>query len=130
MNSRVAAIIAASAGLLAVALGAFAAHALREVLSATQLNTWRTAVDYQFWHALALFGVSIWMRQAAATGGINTKSLSIAASALVVGIALFCGSLYALALGAPRWIGAITPLGGIAFIIGWLSMLVAAWCDR
>ena len=116
--------------MLAVALGAFAAHALREQLSAEQLATWRTAVDYQFWHALALLGVSIWMGEASALTRARSKPLSVAASAFAIGIVLFCGSLYALALGAPRWAGAITPLGGVAFIIGWLSMLVAAWRGR
>lgn len=130
MSSRAAAIIASIAGLLAVALGAFAAHALRDKLSAEQLTVWHTAVDYQFWHALALFGVSIWMRQAVVVVHAHAKPLSIAANAFAIGIVLFCGSLYALALGAPRWTGAITPLGGIAFIVGWLSMLTAAWRDR
>ena len=130
MSSRVAAIIASTAGLLAVAFGAFAAHALRDRLGADQLTTWHTAVDYQFWHALALFGVSIWMRQTVGAVPAHAKPLSIAANAFGIGIVLFCGSLYALALGAPRWTGAITPLGGIAFIIGWLSMLTAAWRER
>ena len=130
MSSRAAAITACIAGLLAVILGAFAAHALRERLTAEQLAIWRTAVDYQFWHALALFGVSIWTRQAAPRTHARSKPLSIAAIAFAMGILLFCGSLYALALGAPRWTGAITPLGGVAFIIGWLSMLVAAWREH
>ena len=130
MSSRAAAIVASIAGLLAVALGAFAAHALRNHLTAEQLAIWHTAVDYQFWHALALLGVSIWMGEAAALTHARSKPLSVAASAFAIGIVLFCGSLYALALGAPRWTGAITPLGGVAFIIGWLSMLVAAWRER
>lgn len=130
MSARSAAVTAAIAGVIAVALGAFAAHALRELLSADQLVTWHTAVDYQFWHALALFGVSIWMRQLPASGTPTTRSLSIAANAFSIGMLLFCGSLYALALGAPRGVGIITPLGGVAFIVGWLSMLIAAWRDR
>lgn len=130
MNARSAAIIASVAGLLAVTLGAFAAHALRASLTAEQLAIWHTAVDYQFWHALALFGMSIWMRQTAALPRASGRPLSIASTAFAIGIVLFCGSLYALALGAPRWMGVITPLGGVAFIVGWLSMLVAAWRDR
>lgn len=130
MSPRTAAIIAVVAGMLAVALGAFAAHALHEQLSAEYLVIWRTAVDYQFWHALALFGVSIWMRQLSSSAGPQTKPLAVAAIAFAVGMLLFCGSLYALALGAPRALGIITPLGGVAFIVGWLSMLVAAWRDR
>lgn len=130
MSSRAAAIIAAFAGMLAVALGAFAAHALRGQLNAEQLATWRTAVDYQFWHALALFGVSIWMQQLSASGNPCGKALAIAAIAFCVGILLFCGSLYALALGAPRAFGIVTPFGGVALIIGWVSMMLMAWRDR
>lgn len=116
--------------MLAVAFGAFAAHALRGQLGNQQMVTWHTAVDYQFWHALALFGVSVWMRQLEASGGPSKKALSIAAIAFAAGMVLFCGSLYALALGAPRGFGIITPFGGVAFIIGWSSMLVAAWRER
>ncbi len=130
MSSRAAAIVASIAGMLAVALGAFAAHALREQLSAEQLATWRTAVDYQFWHALALFGVSLWIRQLASSGRPDGKPLTIVATAFCVGMLLFCGSLYALALGAPRAFGIVTPFGGVALIIGWVSMLVMAWRDR
>lgn len=130
MSARAAAVSAAIAGMLAVALGAFAAHALRGQLSAEQLITWRIAVDYQFWHALALFGVSVWMRQASSMGKQHSRSLSIAAIAFTIGLVLFSGSLYALALGAPRGIGIITPFGGVAFIIGWSAMLVTAWRYR
>ncbi len=130
MSARAAAIIAAVAGMLAVALGAFAAHALRGHISAEQLVTWHTAVDYQFWHALALFGVSVWMRQLSSSARLQTKPLGVAAIAFAVGMLLFCGSLYALALGAPRGFGIITPFGGVAFIVGWLSMLIAAWRER
>ncbi len=130
MSSRAAAIIASIAGILAVALGAFAAHALRGQLTADHLVTWRTAVDYQFWHALALFGVSIWMRQLSASGRPDEQPLAIAAIAFSVGMLLFCGSLYALAIGASRGFGIITPFGGVALIIGWASMLITAWRDR
>ena len=130
MSSRVAAIIAAIAGMLAVALGAFAAHALREQLSEEHLVTWRTAVDYQFWHGLALFGLSIWMRQLSISARPQRLPVTVAAIAFAVGMLFFCGSLYALALGAPREFGIITPFGGAAFVIGWLSMLVAAWRER
>ena len=129
MSARAAAVSAAIAGMLAVALGAFAAHALRGQLKAEQLITWHTAVDYQFWHALALFGVSVWMRQSSLIGKQHSKALPIAAIAFTVGMLLFSGSLYALALGAPRGFGIITPFGGVAFIIGWSAMLVTAWRD-
>lgn len=130
MSARAAAVSAAIAGMLAVALGAFAAHALRGQLSAEQLITWHTAVDYQFWHALALFGVSVWMRASSSMGRQDSRALPVAAIAFTVGLVLFPGSLYALALGAPRGFGVITPFGGVAFIIGWSAMLAAAWRDR
>lgn len=120
-GSRSTLIAAALTGASAVALGAFGAHALRAVLDERSLVTWHTAVDYQFWHTLALFGVGVLAREHA------TTALRCAAIAFVVGIALFCGSLYALALGAPRFFGAITPLGGIAFITAWFALAVHAW---
>jgi uncharacterized membrane protein YgdD (TMEM256/DUF423 family) len=113
---RIFAVIAAVAGALAVTLGAFGAHALRGVLDDAALQVWRTAVDYQFWHALALLLVATQLRE--------MRYARAAAVLFCAGIALFCGSLYALALGAPRLVGAITPLGGIAFIAGWLAL---AW---
>jgi uncharacterized membrane protein YgdD (TMEM256/DUF423 family) len=104
------------AGASAVILGAFGAHALRGVLDAQGSELWHTAVSYHFWHALALaFAVM------AATG----RARRVAITAFAIGIVIFCGSLYALALGAPRWFGAITPLGGVAFIVGWIALGVA-----
>lgn len=120
--SRFSLFAASLIGALAVAFGAFGAHALRDVLDERALVTWHTAVDYQFWHALALLAVGVLARDRA------TKVLRIAAIAFLVGIVLFCGSLYALALGAPRMIGVITPFGGIAFIVGWLVLAWHAWC--
>ena len=111
---RIFAVFAALAGALAVALGAFGAHALHGVLDDAALQVWRTAVDYQFWHALALLMVATQLRE--------MRYARIAAVLFCAGIVLFCGSLYALALGAPRLIGAITPLGGLAFIAGWLAV--------
>lgn len=101
----------------AVLAGAFAAHALRDRLEPEAIAIWHTAVDYQFLHALALLGLACLSRQAAPT-------LRWALRAFVAGIILFSGSLYALALGAPRWIGALTPFGGLAFLIGWVCLLV------
>ncbi|MBN8727323.1 MAG: DUF423 domain-containing protein [Xanthomonadales bacterium] len=118
--SRSAILIAACAGVLAVMLGAFGAHALRAQLDEAALATWRTAVDYQFWHALALLAVGLLAKD---RGG---RALVVAAVAFVIGMLLFCGSLYMLALGAPRGLGAVTPVGGAAFIIGWAALGVAA----
>ena len=123
MNTARAALVAAAfAGASAVALGAFGAHALRNVLDERALAVWHTAVDYQFWHALALLGTALLARHAP-----PTRAWRVAMLAFAVGIVLFCTSLYALALGAPRWIGAITPLGGVLFIVGWSALGVAAW---
>lgn len=119
--ARCALLIASLAGATAVALGAFGAHALRASLDERALAVWRTAVDYQFWHALALLFVGVLARESRA------RSLRVAAAAFAVGIPLFCASLYALALGAPGAVGAITPLGGVAFIAGWLALAWYAW---
>ncbi len=122
MNTSHSSLVAAALlGATAVALGAFGAHALRGALDEHALGVWRTAVDYQFWHALALLGVGVLARENA------TVALRCAAIAFVVGALLFCGSLYALALGAPGFVGAITPLGGVALIIGWLTLATHAW---
>lgn len=103
---------------LAVALGAFAAHGLRGTLNAADLATFETAVRYQMYHALALLAVA----GAVARWGAPT---AVAAGWLfTVGIALFSGSLYLLVLTGPRWLGAITPLGGVAFLAGWALL---AW---
>ncbi|RAO77576.1 DUF423 domain-containing protein [Dyella jiangningensis] len=103
-------------GASAVMFGAFGAHALRDVLDARGSELWHTAVSYHFWHALAL------VLAAFASPG---RARRMALVAFPFGIVLFSGSLYALALGAPRWSGAITPLGGVAFIAGWLALGVA-----
>jgi len=124
-TARIALIAAAFAGASAVALGAFGAHALRNVLDERALGVWRTAVDYQFWHALALFGTALLARHAS-----PTRALRVAVFAFGVGIVLFCASLYALALGAAHWIGAITPMGGALFVIGWIALGVTVWRDR
>lgn len=101
------------AGASAVLLGAFGAHALRNVLDAAHHELWHTAVEYHFWHALAL---------AIAVGFGQGKALRIAVLAFAVGIVLFSGSLYALALSAPRWTGIVTPVGGLAFVVGWIAL--------
>jgi uncharacterized membrane protein YgdD (TMEM256/DUF423 family) len=101
------------AGASAVLLGAFGAHALRAILDASHAEIWHTAVNYHAWHALAL---------ALAVGLGTGRSRRTAIMAFSLGILLFSGSLYALALGAPRWIGLITPFGGLGFIIGWIAL--------
>jgi uncharacterized membrane protein YgdD (TMEM256/DUF423 family) len=107
------ALLVGIAGASAVLLGAFGAHALRDVLDARQHELWHTAVDYHVWHALAL---------ALAVGLGHGRGRRVAVMAFVLGIVLFSGSLYALALGAPRWTGIITPFGGLAFVTGWIAL--------
>jgi len=103
--------------LTAVILGAFGAHALKDALSeAGTTYVWQTAVDYQFWHALALVLCAV-----ARTEG---KATRIASALFAIGILLFSGSLYWLALEGPRWLGPITPLGGLAFVVGWGCLAV------
>jgi uncharacterized membrane protein YgdD (TMEM256/DUF423 family) len=106
---------------VAVAAGAFGAHALAARLTPDRLATWETAARYHMYHALALLLLG-------ALGGRLHPPLATAAGWLfVAGILVFGGTVYALALGAPRWLGAITPIGGVAFIAGWLLMAWAAF---
>lgn len=107
-------------GLAGVSLGAFGAHALDAQLQALDTKAvWETAVDYQMWHALALL-VLAWSPKA-------SRRLSAVGACFGVGILLFSGSLYWLALEGPRWLGPITPIGGLLFIVGWLLLMAAAF---
>jgi uncharacterized membrane protein YgdD (TMEM256/DUF423 family) len=107
--------IAAALCFLAVALGAFGAHGLRSTLEARgMLDAWNKAVFYQFIHAVALLVLALY-------GNINRGACLL----LFVGILLFSGSLYLLALTNPRWLGPITPLGGLCFLVGWAWLVVA-----
>jgi len=105
---------------LAVVLGAFGAHALKTRLPANLLEVYHTAVQYHFWHALGLLAVGIALQQLPDAGWLRA-----AGWLLTVGVVLFCGSLYLLALTNVRWLGAVTPLGGTAFILGWLAFAIA-----
>lgn len=99
---------------LAVALGAFGAHALRERLAPDMLAVYRTAVEYQFWHALGLVAVGIILQMSP-----ETPLLKWSGWTMLAGIILFSGSLYALALTEIRILGAITPIGGLCFLAAW-----------
>jgi uncharacterized membrane protein YgdD (TMEM256/DUF423 family) len=104
--------VGALLALSAVLLGAFGAHALKDTLIAhDSIATWETAVRYQMWHALALLLLSVI--------GEQQHLPRITGTCLIVGTLLFSGSLYGLALDGPRWLGPITPLGGLCLIIGW-----------
>jgi uncharacterized membrane protein YgdD (TMEM256/DUF423 family) len=114
-------LIGALCGLLGVAFGAFGAHALRSRLSPEMLAVFETAVRYQMYHALAL------LLTAAAIGRIgDARLLAVAGWFFTAGIVLFSGSLYALALSGVTGLGAITPLGGLAFLLGWASLIIFA----
>jgi uncharacterized membrane protein YgdD (TMEM256/DUF423 family) len=104
-----------------VGLGAFAAHALKSQLSADYLAVFQTGVHYQMLHALALLALALLARQ------LPGRLLSVAGSLFTLGIVLFSGSLYALTLSGMSALGMITPLGGLAFLLGWLCLGVHAW---
>lgn len=117
-------LIAAVYGACGVALGAFGAHGLKSQLGASGLATWQTAVTYHLIHALALLLTGLWLRFA---GGFGTSlPLLVAGWAFVIGVLLFSGSLYVLALGGPRALGPVTPFGGVSFIAGWVALIWAA----
>lgn len=118
---RIILLFATLSGAVMVALGAFAAHGLKAQLAPHLLDVFKTGVQYQAWHSLALLGCGIWARI------MPTKAVLYAALFFAVGILLFSGSLYALALTGIKWFGPITPMGGICFIIGWVALAVAAW---
>jgi uncharacterized membrane protein YgdD (TMEM256/DUF423 family) len=117
-------ILAAGAifALLAVLLGAFAAHGLKSTLDAYRLGIFETAARYQMYHAFALLIAGA----IASRPGYSPRWLRAAALAFGFGILLFSGSLYALALTGIGWLGAVTPLGGVAFVLGWLALAIAA----
>jgi len=104
---------------LAVAIGAFGAHALKSVLEATnRMETFETGVKYQFYHALALIVLGLLMQK------YDHRMFTWAGYGFIAGIFLFSGSLYVLSLsGVTKW-GAVTPLGGIAFILGWITLII------
>lgn len=114
-------VIAAIFGALAVVTGAFGAHALESRLSPERMQTWQTAVQYHFYHTLLLLIIGffgVYMQQQ----GAEVRFLNIAAWLCLAGMLIFSGSLYVLCLSGVRWLGAITPIGGLAFIGSWLFL--------
>lgn len=107
---------AALLGASAVMLGAFGAHALRSTLGPQQLGWWQTATQYQLAHALALLVISI----------LPLRRAPLAAGCIALGTIIFSGTLTLMALGLPHWLGALTPLGGLLLIAGWLVLAWAA----
>ena len=130
--SRLFLVLGAFSAAIAVAAGAFGAHALRERVEPRLLEVFETAARYQMYHALALIAVALVL---ARTGGVTaavpapapSNSLAVASGwCFVIGTELFSGSLYAMTFSGVRALGAITPLGGVAFIAGWIFLAVAA----
>ena len=111
--------IASLSGTLGVLLGAFGAHALRGRLTPDQLGSWSTAVQYHLLHSVVLLALALWASSSA-------RSIQLPASLFTAGIVLFSGSIYGLLLTEQRWLGPVTPLGGLCFIGGWLSLLLLA----
>ncbi|GEM66211.1 UPF0382 membrane protein YwdK [Sphingobacterium faecium NBRC 15299] len=124
MNKRII-LVAAFFGALAVILGAFGAHGLEGKISAQHIETWKTANQYHFYHTLALLFLSTFSRA-------KTASIRVSFIAFIIGLLFFSGSLYLLSIreisgfGNPAILGPITPLGGLAFIVGWAALFVAA----
>lgn len=116
-NRRTWMTLGAISGLLAVAIGAFAAHGIAD----PQAKDWlKTGATYQFMHTMATLACATFMN-------VGARGARHAPAFFLAGIVLFSGSLYAMALGAPRWLGAVTPLGGLLFLTGWAVM---AWSAR
>jgi len=112
-------LIAAVSLAIATALGAFGTHALTPRLAPDRLKSFETAVTYQFYHSLGLFGIALLLRDAA------SRLLATAAWIIVVGLTLFCGSIYLLTAGAPRAVIALAPIGGSLLMLAWLLVAVS-----
>ena len=119
---RPALVLGALFALLAVMAGAFGAHGLRGVIDERGLEVFQTAVTYQVYHSLALILVAI-----LPVAGLSRRLLGIAAGFFVAGILLFSGSLYLLVLTGLRWMGPVTPVGGIGFMVGWILVLMSGF---
>jgi uncharacterized membrane protein YgdD (TMEM256/DUF423 family) len=123
-------ILGAIFGALGIVLGAFGAHALKVGLETRGMSSvWDTAVKYQLFHAVALVAVAGWVEARLAkvpSPAIFERAVRQIARWFGIGVLLFSGSLYLLALGAPTWIGVITPFGGLAMMAGWIWLILAA----
>ncbi len=107
--------------MLGVLLGAFGAHILKNQLTSNQISVYQTGVEYQMYHSFAILFVGLYQLQVQ-----SSRLLHSSAIAFIIGIILFSGSLYLLSVAGIRWIGVVTPIGGVAFIIGWLCLAITA----
>ncbi len=107
---------------LATAFGAYGSHALAAQADAATWSAFSTAVDYHFYHGLGLLAVAVFTELSPAN-----RLVRVAGWLLIAGIALFCGGIYATTFGAPQGFGALTPLGGIAFLLAWTVLVLSAW---
>jgi uncharacterized membrane protein YgdD (TMEM256/DUF423 family) len=110
---------ASISGFLAVAIGAFGAHGLKQKISEEMMAVYQTGVQYHFYHTLALLGVGILLQQFP-----HSLALKVSGWGMLLGMLVFSGSLYLLALSGTRWLGAITPIGGLALLVAWLALAV------
>ena len=124
-TDRLFVVILGISGALAVGLGAFGAHGLEARLSVDAMETFQTAVRYQFYHTLALLAAVVVL-----TRWPSARLAKMAGWLFVGGMVLFSGSLYLLVATGTTWLGAVTPLGGVAFILGWLLLAVVGWQAR
>ncbi|MCF6202425.1 MAG: DUF423 domain-containing protein [Methylococcaceae bacterium] len=114
--------LSAICGLTGVAMGAFGAHGLKTIISPEMLAVYKTGVDYQMWHALGLGLLATFHQQAP-----DSAHLKWAGRLMLIGIFLFSGSLYLLAILNIKWLGMITPLGGISFILAWTLLAIFSY---
>jgi len=114
--------LSALCGFSGVAMGAFGAHGLKAILSADMLAVYKTAVDYQMWHALGLGVIAIFRQQFP-----EDKYLEKAGWLMFSGILIFSGSLYLLAILSAKWLGMITPIGGVCFLLAWVYVLLFSY---
>jgi len=121
MTAKIFMILGCLNAAFAVVMGAFGAHALRDKLMPDLMNVYQTAVQYHFFHGLGLIAAALAMPR------ISSATAAWAGWIMFAGLILFCGSLYGLSLGGWRWLGAITPVGGLAFIASWLLLAFAAF---
>ena len=121
MTAKIGIVLAGLFGFIGVAAGAFGAHGLRDKVSARDLEIWHTGAHYQQLHAVLLLAVALWAMHARA-GGQPTSLHGVAMALLTAGMIIFSGTLYAMTLGGPRILGAITPLGGLCLLGAWATV--------